>query len=353
MVYILKLTLFSKIGYKLMVLIIAISYVFCPYVSPSSDDPIKTGEDTGAELTVAVWADSQISNYIVERTKFFDAACEDITYNVDGKVDSVLIAGDIAENGLQCEYQYIADKLVSARTNSFVNAVGNHDVRLKLSYKNTVKNFCDFTNTLNSNVGSEFTVDSLKYSYEINGYKFIVLGTDRTEFEESYFTEEQLSWLDSELSDATKEGKPAFVICHQPLKYTHGLPDTWNSPIDSAGSIGKQSDEVKEILNSYNNVFFITGHLHTGIGQYTYEKIGNFHSINLPSLTIDNKDGECNENGIGFIMEAYSDHVLFRARNFAKGTYLPDYDIDIKLSSIDATINDWEDGEVFYGDVTD
>ena len=52
-------------------------------------------------------------------------------------------------------------------------------------------------------------------------------------------------------------------------------------------------------------------------------------------------------------MEAYSDHVLFRARNFAKGTYLPDYDIDIKLSSIDATINDWEDGEVFYGDVTD
>ena len=120
-------------------------------------------------------------------------------------------------------------------------------------------------------------------------------------------------------------------MIHQPLKLTHGLPDTWNSPIDSAGSVGAQSDSLKYFLNKYDNVFLITGHLHTGIGKYTYEKIGNFHSINLPSLTIDNKDGECNDNGIGFVMEAYDSHVLFRARNFAKGLYMPEYDIDIPV----------------------
>ncbi|MBP9988725.1 MAG: hypothetical protein KBT46_04425, partial [Ruminococcus sp.] len=77
--------------------------------------------------------------------------------------------------------------------------------------------------------------------------------------------------------------------------------------------------------------FFITGHLHTGMGQYTYEKIDNFHGINLPSLVVDNKDGDCNENGIGFVMEVYDNHVLFRARNFMQGTYIPENDIDIQL----------------------
>ena len=52
-------------------------------------------------------------------------------------------------------------------------------------------------------------------------------------------------------------------------------------------------------------------------------------------------------------MEVYSDHVLFRARNFAKGTYLPDYDIDIKLSSVDVTIKDWEEVELPGGIATD
>lgn len=333
---------FTKISYKLMVALITLSYIFTPYVGPSNDDPIQTSKDTGANLTAILWADPQFSNYIVKRTKYFDAACEDVTYNVDGKVDAMLNAGDIAENGLKCEYQYISEKLSGARTNCFINAVGNHDVRLKASYKKTVKTFTGFSNNLNEAVGSDLKMDSLHYSYEINGYKFIVLGTDRTEFEESYISDEQLNWLDSQFKEASESGKPIFVMIHQPLKWTHGLPDTWGSPINSAGSVGAQSDKIKDILNKYNKVFLISGHLHTGIGKYTYERIGNFHSINLPSLTIDNKDGVCNDNGIGFVMEVYDGHVLFRARNFAKGTYLPEYNIDVNLTSVSATINGWE-----------
>ncbi len=314
-----------------MVVVIAISYTLTPYVGPSGDDLIQTNEQTGANLTAVLWADPQFSNYIIKRAKYFDAACEDVTNNVDGRVDVMLNAGDIAENGLLCEYQYVSEKLANAKTDCFLNTVGNHDVRLKVSYKKTVKTFTGFTNALNKSVGSDFTMDALHYSYEINGYRFIVLGTDRTEFEESYISEAQLCWLDAQLTEASNTGKPIFVMIHQPLKLTHGLPDTWNSPIDSAGSVGDQSDSLKYFLNKYDNVFLITGHLHTGIGQYTYEKIGNFHSINLPSLTIDNKDGVCNDNGIGFVMEVYNNHVLFRARNFAKGVYMPEYDIDIPV----------------------
>ena len=321
---------FTQLGYKLLTLFVSTVFAFTAYVAPPTDDPIQGNADTGANMTVVAWADPQLSNYMAKRFQPFNAACEDLANANDG-VDALLIAGDIAENGLACEYEYITEKLTPANVDGFMMAIGNHDTRLR-SYKQVVNRFTSFSNNLNSICGNEdFTIDSLRYTYDVNGYKFIVLGTDTAEFEESYINDEQLEWLDSELKSATANGKPAFVVCHQSLKDTHGLPDTWNSPDDRAGTIGEQSDAIKAILNKYNNVIMISGHLHTAIGQYTYEKIDNFHSINLPSTSIVNKDGDYNNAGIGFVIEAYNNHVLFRARDFAQGKYIPDYDIEITL----------------------
>ena len=321
---------FTQLGYKMLAAFISLVFAFTPYVAPATNDPIEGNAENGANMTVVAWADPQFSNYMAKRFQPFNAACEDLS-NAGKGVDALLIAGDIAENGLACEYEYISEKLSSANVNGAIFAIGNHDTRLR-SYKQVVNRFTAFTNELNQAYGSDFTTDSLSYTYDVNGYKFIILGTDKAEFEESYISPEQLSWLDSELAKATAKGKPAFVVCHQSLKDTHGLPDTWNSPDDRAGTIGEQSDEIKAILNKYENVIMISGHLHTGIGQYTYQKIDNFHSINLPSTTIVNKDGDYNNAGIGFMIEAYNNHVLFRARDFAQGKYIPEYDIDIKLS---------------------
>ncbi len=324
-------TLLSQFFYKLLVLFVSLIYSVTPYVAPSTADPIEGSATNGANATIAAWADPQVSNYLTERFNRFDAACEDLK-NTEDSIDSLLIAGDIAENGLLCEYQYVSDSLAGANVNSYMMAVGNHDVRLKLSYKKTVENFTRFNNTLNASVDNDdFDIEALHYTYDVKGYTFIVLGTDRNEFEESYFNDEQLNWLDSELAKATANGKPAFVICHQSLKDTHGLPHTWNSPIDAAGTVGEQSDELQAIMNKYSNVIMISGHLHTGLGQYTYEKIDNFHSVNLPSTTIVNKDGDYNNAGVGFMIEIYDNNVLFRARDFAQGVYVPEYDINIPI----------------------
>ena len=321
---------FTMLGYRMLTAFISLVYAFTAYVAPPTTDPIQGNADNGANMTVVAWADPQFSNYMAKRYQPFDAACEDLANAGEG-VDALLVAGDIAENGLACEYEYIAEKLSKANVNGAIFAIGNHDTRLR-RYKQVVKRFTSFTNELNEAYGSDFRTDSLSYTYDVNGYKFIILGTDSAEFEESYISDDQLAWLDAELKSATANGKPAFVVCHQSLKDTHGLPDTWNSPDDRAGTIGEQSDEIQAILNKYENVIMISGHLHTGIGQYTYQKIDNFHSINLPSTTIVNKDGDYNNAGIGFMIEAYDNHVLFRARDFAQGKYIPEYDIDIKLS---------------------
>ncbi|MBQ3150462.1 MAG: metallophosphoesterase [Clostridia bacterium] len=320
---------FTKFLIKAFSLLMSLYYFFGgTAVTPQTTDPIKPLNSYNVKLHAVVWADPQVSNYKPDRMPYFEAACEDLK-NSPKKLDALLIAGDIAENGLYCEYKMVFDGVKNDKIKNYLMVTGNHDIRMRI-YKDDVYRFTTFTNGLNEHAKSDLHIDELHYSYKVNGYTFIVLGSDRSEFEEGWFIDSQLKWLDSEIKEASKSGKPVFVINHQPLKLTHGLPDTWGSPIESAGSVGKQSDKLYEIMNKYEDVIFITGHLHTGYGEYTYEKIGNFHSINLPSLTIKNENGDCNDRGIGYMMEVYSGKVIFRARNFAQGKYVPEYDITIK-----------------------
>ncbi len=314
---------------RLFALLLSLFYYFTPYVAPAADDLIKISDAENTKLTFVATADPQISNYMPKRDQYFRAMCEDIG-NAECGIDAVVMAGDIAENGLKCEYDRVTDLLSGTGADNFIISVGNHDVRLR-NYKKTVKNFTSFVNNLNKNAGSSLEIDTLSYTCNIKGYNFIVLGTDKTEFEESYLSDAQLQWLDSSLKEFTAEGKPVFVIIHQTFKNTHGLPDTWNSPFDAAGSVGDQSEKLYNVLNAYNNVILITGHLHTGFGQFSYEKLGNIHSVNLPSATVDNKDGDYNENGIGYFVEVSDSRVLFRARNFNKGEFVPDCDISIDV----------------------
>lgn len=315
---------------KLFSLCLAIMYAITPYVVPSTETPIDVLDESSVKLTFAALADPQVSNYMFERERVMHGAGDDLA-NSSVDIDALLIAGDIAENGLQCEFDTVASHISDAPVSHYIMATGNHDMRLR-AYKQSTKRFCNFTNGLNETAGSDLTIDKVHYSYEVNGYTFIVMGTNKTEMEEAYISPEQLEWLDETLDKASGK-KPVFVVLHQILKDTHGLPLTWGSgKNEKAGSVGEQSDDIKAILNKYKNVILITGHMHTGFGQYTYQKVDNFHSINLPSLCIDNKDGDYNGPGIGYMVEVYSDKVVFRARDFDDGCYVPDYDLTIELT---------------------
>ncbi len=314
-------TLLSKAVYKLFALVFSLYCSFAGGVVPPSAQAPIAPSGSGAKLVFAAIADPQVSNYMPGRYVYFKEAAEDLC--AAKGLDAMIIAGDIAENGMPEEFQLFCDELGGMNLR-YIACVGNHDIRLK-PYSVSSKRFNKFVNTLNNNDDAA----CLHHSEFVNGVKFIVLGSDRTEFEESYLSDEQLTWLDSEL--AAQKGALTFVMVHQPLKLTHGLPDVWNSPIDSAGSVGDQSDALREILGKYKNVIFLTGHEHTGFGQYSYEKIDGFDSVNIPSLCCNNADGDYNEHGLGYIVEVYDSSVLFRARDMCKGLWLTDYDIKINI----------------------
>lgn len=324
----------QELFFKLFALIMSVIYSFNGgVVAPSTDDVIKAAKPD-AKLVFATVADPQVSNYMFGRYQSFQEACIDLR-NAE-RLDAVVGVGDIAENGLAEEYKLAYDELAPIDTR-FIMATGNHDIRLR-AYSQSTSRFYQFIDNLN---GEETIADRVysegkfAYSEVVNGYKFIVMGSDKTEFEEAYISPEQLEWIDKEL--ATEKGKPVFVILHQPLKLTHNLPTTWgNGTNKEAGSVGDQNDEIKAVLAKHakdSTVVLITGHLHAGFSQYSYQQIEGFHSVNVPALSIENKDGEEGGNGSGltYIVEVYEDEILLRARNCRTGEWLPKWDTRIAL----------------------
>ena len=176
------------------------------------------------------------------------------------------------------------------------------------------------------NLGIE--IDKPYFSYEVKGYKFIVMGSDTWEFEKAGISQEQLDFIDSELAAAN--GKPSFVVCHQPLANTHGLPEVWKN-----GDLGKDSEAVKAVLMKHSNVFYLNGHLHDGVYEKSLEVFDaekGVYSINLPSFGKDNDYGKFAQTGLGTYVELYDDCVVFTARDFARGENLEGctYTFDIK-----------------------
>lgn len=305
--------------------ILAVALAFGTVITPSTETPIRALNPDTVRLTFTALGDTQV-NAFNGNMKYFEAVLKDVDA-AETNQDAFMIVGDITENSLPQEWSFIKETLLNYDFgDDLIFASGNHDIRLR-KYDESVKLLTDCVNDI---TGSD--LDSFIYSKEINGYKFIVMGSDREEMEEAYISVEQLEWVDKELKDATKLGKPAFVILHQPLKNTHGLPGTWgNGSNPNAGHVGKQSDQIFETLNKYDNVILITGHLHTGFGENSYEKIGNIHGVNVPGAGKNNKDGDYCEFSTGYSVEVYDDEVIFRARDYAKGTYLPEYDIVISI----------------------
>ena len=225
--------------------------------------------------------------------------------------DAVMLAGDISEYGKRAEYRRffnVFDKY-HKKVKIFLT-MGNHDVRFQ--YGRNQKIIMDKVNEyldINTN-GKSF------YSYDVNGYTIIVIGTEKRVLEKAHITQAQINFLDKELARATKDGKPAFVMCHQAFAFTHGLPEVWKT-----GDMGEQNDEVRAVMEKYKNVFFINGHLHGGVCNYVEEilnKENNVVSLSIPGYRKENNFGHT-DAGVGYYCEVYDSKIVFKARNFLTG----------------------------------
>ncbi len=297
-----------------MEIIVTVFMAFGVMTGPATDEPITLKDAENVNLSVVAFADTHIRPTGISPYRF-DCGLEDIE-NSGIDFDALLVAGDLSELGDDISYDLLWKALDEADFENILLATGNHDIRVLYEMR---------TEQIMNKTGEylEKEIDKPYYSYDINGYTFIVLNSDGRLFEKEYISLEQLAFLDAELERATKDGKPAFVLCHEPLENTHGLPDVWKN-----GGIGEQSEQVREILVRYKNVFYLNGHLHDGVYEKSLEVLdeeNGVYSINLPAYGKENDYGEFLQPGLGTYFEVYDNEVIFTARDFLAGKALEGY----------------------------
>lgn len=275
----------------------------------SVDEPVEFFDSDKVRVSFASFADTHLvdnESATVNLNNFF----QDIS-NSPVKFDAVLMAGDVSEYGRKKEYRRFFNVFDKYKNDfKLFVTMGNHDVRFMFgrNQKIIMDKVEEYLNIKTN--GKSF------YSYDINGYTFIVIGTEKRVLEKAHITQEQIDFLDKELKRATKDGKPAFVMCHQAFAFTHGLPEVWKT-----GDMGEQNDDVRAVMEKHKNVFFINGHLHGGVFEKTFEVLNEengVYSLSVPGYRKKNNFGytDC---GTGYYGEVYDDKVIFTARKFVEG----------------------------------
>ncbi len=232
------------------------------------------------------------------------------------KPDALVMPGDLTNNGTRDEFRCLSAIIRRYnRSAAVIPATGNHDARgdmHKEDYAQSLGYYLTFCRLL----GAE--TDRPYWFTKVNGYYFIVLGSEAEVKDRAYISDRQLLWLDGRLSAAETTGKPAFVICHQVIDHTNNVDNEWYFD----GSIGEQSDAVRDVIRKHTDrgmtVLFISGHLHVPFCDFSLEQPWeNLYCLNLPSAQYTNGGGE------GCMLEVYEDRVLIRPRNFITGEWLP------------------------------
>lgn len=247
--------------------------------------------------------------------------------NADTRLDAVVFTGDITDHGYLEQWEKFHETMAKYDpADEILLAVGNHDTWTEDDGIVLAKQyFIEYNKKI-----ADREIDNMYYSAEVNGYPFIVLGSEY-DHTDAYISPEQLAWFDAEMAKAAEKDLPIFVISHWPINESHGLPETWgdDEPEPDDGGFGDQSDEVEAILKKYDNVFLLSGHIHNGLvdekteSLWNYKSIesdGSFHSVNLPSLMYFNIRGEL-LSGKGFQFEVYDNYVLIRQRSYSGGVW--------------------------------
>ena len=141
------------------------------------------------------------------------------------------------------------------------------------------------------------------------------------------FSDEQLSWLDSKLTQYEKDGKNIFIMQHCNIKYW-GAGDQLDKPIYDLGlESGYQSTaKLKALLQKHKSAVMITGHTHFKLDlQLNYStnnqtsatvmhnsSVGGVRNILNRTTRVNDTSRELSE---GYFVEVYDNATIFYGAN--------------------------------------
>ena len=228
------------------------------------------------------------------------------------KVNIILIAGDITDNGDIINYIYFKQIFYSVYNEIerpiVISIMGDNDY-LDMSYSK-IENQKKFFSYMNSYPYSH---------YLINNYNFIFCSNDNQQITKNGI--ENYSWLNSSIEEAKKnefkKGDPIFVVTHLPPK---------NTVYGSENLFG--NERIFEFLKNYPDVICISGHSHYSLRNLKSIWQGEFTVINTQSLsnidlnnTFQNslyiRYNSAKNNSMGLILNLNEENAIFERINFS------------------------------------
>ena len=238
--------------------------------------------------------------------------------------------------GLLKQYNPVSDEQT-------VVIIGNHDARGPNENGNWVSDptksfpYWETAKALyasyNKNYMPESAQTTIYHAKEIGGYTFIALNTDLGLKDQMHMSDEYLEWFEQTMKTAYEADptKPIFIISHQPMQNT--VWRTSNRGLDHSNNnytTGLDA-KVQKILEKYPTAIFISGHMHNELNQIEAVLRPWASYVDVPAHYADAEKKR--EGGLGFEAEIYSDRVVFRAVNFAKNEWYPEYDLLIPTTN--------------------
>lgn len=316
---------------QILAFVLAFLQTVIPFVSysPAREDKIL--------LNVAMISDTHLDDRLPLGKWNLAFGLKDIARN-STPADAVVVSGDLTNYGdeasVACFYEVMA-KHCKTDPSGWIVATGNHEIGHPEEFTNEEarQNFIKYHKQYTNH-----NIENVYYSADVKGYTFIMLG-DQSEdnWDSCDIYDDQLAFLDAELARATADGKPAFVVCHVPVEGVNGQDVIY----EDGGLDPDVSEKVTAIMEKYNNVVFISGHVHTGINGPVLQNLfgedfccveehDGVTYVNLPTYGLVNRYG-IPWNGMGFWMEVYEDEITFRARKFNTSKWYAYYEFSVEL----------------------
>ncbi|MCQ2463102.1 MAG: metallophosphoesterase [Clostridia bacterium] len=278
------------------------------FIPVSNAQPYDVTEPEACNFNFTVLSDVHIEGNQFIRCQIYGKMLQDIKKNKSGN-DALVFLGDNVMNG-----QHIESMLFYGLTNLYrpanrvINTVGNHDIgNGNGDMKKLYNRFYSYSNTF-----FNLDIDTPYYCKVIDGYYFIVLGTESQTVHDFDISEQQIDWLRTVISSAKSTGKPAFVFCHYDYDYA---------------DYGK-AKELVDILTSYENVFYFHGHNHAPMFGWNFSNYDGIKQINISNCTDYYEENHKKlpgiNAGIGLNVEIYDGKVVMRTRDFYNGEWLED-----------------------------
>lgn len=297
------------------ILAVMITLIMFIGVKPNGKEAHTVLDEDTCKLCITVLSDVHVEGNNLARYNSYCTMLKDAANNSFGS-DVALFLGDNTMNG-QCieTLLFYGAQTVAKPADMVITCCGNHDVgNGEGNYDKLWEQYKGMNNAVfDAGIG-----DDHWYYRVVDGYYFIVLNPEDLCVYEMPISDAQYKFLDDTLALATKDGKPAFVLCHYP---TSDVDEDWG-------------DRVEEILKKYNNVFWIAGHTHMPIIEgWTFDNEYGYNEVNLPRCTsLAGDDNEIYEDtGYGVQLEVYEDEVVGRVRNYYWGEWDDEYEFHFDL----------------------